>query len=131
MKEVIITSILTEFDLKNQFFWGAVLVLSSIIWESNLSSIILALGMALTFHTRVAIGLKLKVRKIWGLIPTFVTGKKSGRGAFLSLPLSWIELIKKYIEESVSKNIVFLRYVHASLKRGSIFPCASIFCYYY
>ena len=32
--------------------------------------------MALTFHTRVAIGLKLKVRKIWGLIPTFVTGKK-------------------------------------------------------
>ena len=34
--------------------------------------------MALTFYTSVAKGLKLKVRKSWGLIPTFaeVTGEK-------------------------------------------------------
>ena len=31
----------------------------------------LALGMALKSHASVAKGLKLKVRKCWGLIPTF------------------------------------------------------------
>ena len=38
----------------------------------------LALGMALKFYTSVAKGLKLKVRKFWGLTPAFVevTGKK-------------------------------------------------------
>ena len=36
------------------------------------------LGMALKFYTSVAKGLKLKIRKFWGLIPTFVgvTGEK-------------------------------------------------------
>ena len=32
----------------------------------------LALGMALTFYSSVAKGLKLNVRKLWGLIHTFV-----------------------------------------------------------
>ena len=38
----------------------------------------LALGMALKFYTGVGKGLKLKIRKIWRLIPTFVevTGEK-------------------------------------------------------
>ena len=38
----------------------------------------LALGMALTFYTSVAKGLKLKVRNFGGLIPTFLvaTGEK-------------------------------------------------------
>ena len=31
----------------------------------------LALGIALKFYTSVAKGLKLKVRKFWGLVPTF------------------------------------------------------------
>ena len=42
--------------------------------------------MALKFYTSVAKSLKLKVRKIWGLIPTFVevTGEKL---VVASLPL--------------------------------------------
>ena len=32
----------------------------------------LGLGMALKFNTSMAKGLKLNVRKFWGLIPTFV-----------------------------------------------------------
>ena len=32
----------------------------------------LTLGMVLTFYISVAKGLKLKVRELWGLIPTFV-----------------------------------------------------------
>ena len=44
----------------------------------KISNLGLALGMALKLYTRVAKRLKLKVRKFWGLIPTFVevTGKK-------------------------------------------------------
>ena len=45
----------------------------------------LAQGTNLKFYTRVAKGIKLKVKKFWGLIPTFVeiTGKKLvGGGGF-------------------------------------------------
>ena len=47
----------------------------------------LALGTNLKFYNSVAKGLKLKVRKFWGLVPTFVevVGKKTGRGAFSAL----------------------------------------------
>ena len=40
--------------------------------------------MALKFNTIEAKGLKLKARKVWGLIPTFVevTGEKLVRGPF-------------------------------------------------
>ena len=50
----------------------------------------LALGMALTFYTSMAKGLKLKVRKFWGLIPTFVevTGGKVVGDLFAPPPLS-------------------------------------------
>ena len=46
-----------------------------------------ALGTNLKFYTNVANGLKLKVRKFRGLIPTFVevTGEKLAREAFLPL----------------------------------------------
>ena len=46
----------------------------------------LTLGMNLKFYTSVAKGLKLKVRKFWGLIATFVEvteEKLSGRGGGL------------------------------------------------
>ena len=68
--EVIINSILVEFDQKKQFFWGVVLV--------PVHNLRLALGMALKFYTSVAKWLKLKVKKFLGLIPTFVevTGEK-------------------------------------------------------
>ena len=50
----------------------------------------MALGMTLKFYTSVAKGLKLKVRKICGLSPTFVevTGEKlvGGEGAFCPHP---------------------------------------------
>ena len=42
----------------------------------------LTVGMTLAFYTSVEKGLKLKVKKFWGLIPTFVevTGKEWYRG---------------------------------------------------
>ena len=54
----------------------------------------LALGTNLKFYTSVAKGLKLKVRKFLGLIPTFleVTGEKlvGGGGGILFCPPFWI-----------------------------------------
>ena len=49
----------------------------------------LALGTNLKFYTSVAKGLKLKVKKFWGLISTFVevTGEKLVGGPFCPLPL--------------------------------------------
>ena len=52
----------------------------------------LVLGTPLMFYTSVEKGLKLKVRKFWGLVPTFVEvtgGKlvgKRGKGYFPLLP---------------------------------------------
>ena len=45
--------------------------------------------MNLKFYTSVAKTLKVKVRKFWGLFPTFleVTGEKLVGGAFLHAPL--------------------------------------------
>ena len=52
-----------------------------------------ALGTNLKFYTSLSKGFKLKVRKLWGLIQTFleVTGEKLVGGTFL-LPPSWIGL---------------------------------------
>ena len=84
VREVIITSILWGFDQKNCFFeeWSCFKI-------NNLG---LALGATLKFYTRVAKVLKvlkLKVRKFWGLIPTFaeVTEAKlvEGGGDFLPI----------------------------------------------
>ena len=54
-------------------------------------------GMNLNFYTSVAKHLKLKVRKFWALIPTFVevTGEKLvGEGAFCPLPLPTLSRVK-------------------------------------
>ena len=53
----------------------------------------LALGVALKFYTGVTKRLKLKVRKFWGLVPTFieVTGEKR-LGEPFGDPPSWTEL---------------------------------------
>ena len=53
----------------------------------------LALGMALKFYSRVAKGLKLKVKKIGGLIPTFVEVTEGNWLVGFLLP-SWIGLNK-------------------------------------
>ena len=49
----------------------------------------LALGVTLKFYISVAKGLKLKVRKFWRLISTFieVTRKKTGRKGELFAPI--------------------------------------------
>ena len=62
-------------------------------WSSfKLNNLGLALGTNLKFYTSVEKGLNLKVRKFWGLIPTFVevTGKKvvGERGLFCRPPPS-------------------------------------------
>ena len=79
MREVIITSILWGFDQKNHFFEGR-------SWfKLRFNNLGLALTMALEFHTSVTKNLKLKARKFWGLIPSFVkvTGEKLVRGTVL------------------------------------------------
>ena len=78
VREVIITSIILGVDQKNCLFWGVVLV-------QNLG---LALGTNLQFYTSLSKRLKLKVRRFFGLIPTFVevTGEKLvGGGSFCHL----------------------------------------------
>ena len=63
MREVIITSILRGFDQIYHFFEGS--------FGFKVNYLGLALGMALNSYASVAAGLKLKVRKCRGLIPTF------------------------------------------------------------
>ena len=63
-RKVIVTSTLQGFAQKNDFFEG---------WSwFKFNNLGLALGMALRFYTSVAKGSKLKVRKFFGLILTFV-----------------------------------------------------------
>ena len=71
----------------------------------------LALHTNLTFYTSLSKGLKLKVRKIWRLIPRFVdvAREKIGRGAFLgSHPIlnrvkRPIEMMSLYYRRAVGK----------------------------
>ena len=69
----------------------------------------LALGMVLKFYTSVAKGLKLKVRKFCGLIPTFVevTGKNLlvGRG-WLFAPALILNRVKKL--EKIINEVIFV-----------------------
>ena len=70
ISKVIITSIYLDLTRKTMFFEG---------WSwFKFSNLGLALGMTLKFYTSVAKELKLKARKFWGLILTFVevTGEK-------------------------------------------------------
>ena len=62
----------------------------------------IAPGKNLKFYTSVAKGLKLKVRKFWRLIPTFVkvTGEKLVEGSSCPLSQSWIGLIPWKIKET-------------------------------
>ena len=70
MGEVIITSIYKDLTRKTTFFEG---------WSwFKVNNLGLTPGTNLKFYTSVIKGLKLKVRRFWGLTPTFVevTGKK-------------------------------------------------------
>ena len=86
MREVIITSVLKGFDQKKRFFEG---------WSwFKFNNLRLALGKNLKFYTSLAKGLKLKVRKFWGLILSFVEvkGEKLLREGSFCPPLTWIGL---------------------------------------
>ena len=76
MRKVTVPSILKGLGQKNQFFEGCCLF--------KFNNLGLALGMTLKFYTIVSKGLKLKVRKFWGLFPTFVEvrGEKLVGGPF-------------------------------------------------
>ena len=77
MTEVITTSILSGFDQKNRFF----------CWF-KFNNLALILGTSLKFYTSMEKGLKLKVRKFLGLIPTSVevTGEKLVEGTLFPSP---------------------------------------------
>ena len=97
MRKVITTSILQGFDQENAFFEG---------WSSlKFNNLGLALVTNLKFYTSVAKGWKLKVKKFWGLICTFleVTGEKLVEG-FLC-PLHFPDRVKE-TTKSISKSSV-------------------------
>ena len=79
-RDVIITSTSYRFDQKTFFLKG---------WSwFKFINLRLALGTNLKFYTSLSKELKLKVRKFWGLIPTFVevTGKKLVEVGLFALP---------------------------------------------
>ena len=82
MGEVIITSILYGFDQKksNSF---------EVCSWFNFNNLGLTLGLVLMFYISVEKGLKLKVRKLWVLTPTFVevTEEKMVAGLFALPPI--------------------------------------------
>ena len=96
MRKVIIISILQGFDQKNHFFdrWS---------WF-KFNNLELALGIALKFYTSVPKGLKLKVRKFWGLIRFFVelAAEKLLGGPFWASP-SWIGLKFSFESKNITK----------------------------
>ena len=79
MREVI-TTLIKDLTRKTTYFEG---------WSwLKFNNLGLALGMNVKFCTRVAKGLKLRVRKFWGAIPMFVedTGRKLVGRSFLPCP---------------------------------------------
>ena len=75
----------------------------------------LALDMALKFYTRVAKGLKLKARKLWGLISTFVEviGEKLADGTFCRLFLNRVKVnlasqaeLTPYLSLNITTNTI-------------------------
>ena len=85
MREVIITSFIRIWPEKTTFFEGWCWFKFDILG--------LALGMTLKFYTRMAKGLKLKVRKFLELNPTFVEGTEEKPVGGLFVPPSWIGLM--------------------------------------
>ena len=98
IREVIITSILLGFYLKKQFFDGC-----SWFKFNNLG---LPLGMTLKFYASVTKVLKLKVRKFWGLILTFVevTGEKLVGMLFVPPSSIGLNIIKYQLVEKLEKS---------------------------
>ena len=93
MREVIKPQVYKDLTRKTAFFEG---------WSwFKFNNLGLTLDTNLKFYNIVAKGFKLKVRKFWGLIRTFVevTGEKLVVGAFC--PWSWIGLRMKIKGEKI------------------------------
>ena len=77
---IYVVNVICDQNLVTQFYKDLTRKTTSFAGWSwfRLNNLGLALGIALKFYTSVAKGLKLKVRKFWGLIPTIVevTGEK-------------------------------------------------------
>ena len=94
----------------------------------------LALGTNLKFYTSLSKGLKLKVRKFWGLIPTFVevTGENLVRGPFCHPPPplpSWIGAFgqKKWVFDNHMK-ILNLNFKEKKYSQGyNLKGCSLLF----
>ena len=69
----------------------------------------LAVGTNLKFYTTVAKVLKLKVRKFWGLSPTFVevTGEKLVGGPFGHTPLPILNRVNTYKHHHTEALFIF------------------------
>ena len=71
----------------------------------------LALATNLKFYTSVEKGLKLKIRKFWGLIPTFVevTREKLVGGPFWPLPpiLNRVKNFPRFAGKHLSQSLIF------------------------
>ena len=92
---------------KNAFFEG---------WSCfKFNNLGVALGKNLKFHTSVAKGLKLKVRKFWGLIPTLVEviEEKLIEGAFFPSPPPSTPPLP--IRNRVNKIFILAGRLHTSL----------------
>ena len=111
MTEIITTSILWGFDQNHHFFERG----GSWFKFNDLG---LALGTNLKFYTSMAKELKLKVKKLWGLIPIEVTGEKLvGWGAFCPPPfLNRVKFPNFLFSSKEQKLWTFLHYLrHLSL----------------
>ena len=86
----------------------------------------LELGKNLKFYTSVVKGLKLKARKFWGLIPTFVevTGEKLVGGLFAPAPSPFLPKTKTNCKKLWPRNL--LRFYFLIKGSGNSFPTA--FC---
>ena len=75
----------------------------------KISNLGLTLSMALKFYTSVTKGLKLKIRKILGLAPTFVevTGEKLVEVAFLLSP-SLLFILKNVTKRNEKAKLCYL-----------------------
>ena len=76
----------------------------------------LSLGTNLKFYYSLSKGLKLKVRKFWDLIPTFVevTGEKLVGGALLTTHPPILNRVKKFYENKKLIYIYIYIYIHNS-----------------
>ena len=85
MTEVITTSIYKDLTRKTNFLRGACSWFNFNKYICMVGMVVMV-GRDLRFYTSVAKGLKVKLRKFWGLIHTFVevTEKKMLGGAFLA-----------------------------------------------